>query len=889
MDKAEALKTLGLQGSPSPEAVQAALAERKAELERKKAEAPTEALKAKFDTLLAQLDAAAEALASDAPGAPATAGPSQPSPLSQTKLADLPQAARSHTSMASGAEAGAQIGLQAGQLLAGRYEIKGQIGAGGIGTVYDAFDRTKQEDIALKVMLPSLMQNERARQRFLDEARISARLSHPHIVNVHDVQQDGDFFFLTMELLEGQNLRQLMEARQLSRQPFDEQEARRLATTVTTALAYAHQHTIHRDIKPENIWVTEEGDYKLMDFGIARIQSTSQRTQTGAARGTAYYMAPEQLKGTSSIDGRADQYALGVLLYELLTGDVPAGRFKPLRELRKDIGRGFAATVEKALETRPEDRFADMAAFASAIQSGKGGVSLPSLPWKGVGLAAVILLALAGLAAAVGSGSFDFSSLMPMSAEQKAQAEGQLARLQGEIRVLKQRLETARRNLDSRLRDAERSNSDQLAALRRWHTTTENAIFNGRIIGELEGWLSMAEVLQKQGQYAPAEEAFTEVRFDYEKLNTEFQAGEQLHAADREAQAAKASWQSYARRHEFTGQSPSAERAQQHYNQAQGNSHAGKLQTALTNYQAAANRWRNAQRDDVVQAQVQKFQAAQAAAEAERQRRAAAEAERKRRAAAAEAERQRRAAAAAEAERKRKAAIVAGFSLVNIPAGRFRMGGTEYGNEKPIRTVNIKAFRMMAHEVTFAQWDACVADGGCKHKPDDAGWGRGNRPVMRVSWNDITQQFIPWLNQATGQRFRLPSEAEWEYAARAGSTTEYSWGDSISCSRARYGRRANGECSNSGGTVPVKSFAPNAFGLYDMHGNVWEWVQDCWNGDYQGAPTDGSASTRGDCSNRVLRGGSWSFEPNYLRSAVRFGYPASDPNDNVGFRLVQDR
>ncbi|MCG8392804.1 MAG: formylglycine-generating enzyme family protein, partial [Pseudomonadales bacterium] len=184
-------------------------------------------------------------------------------------------------------------------------------------------------------------------------------------------------------------------------------------------------------------------------------------------------------------------------------------------------------------------------------------------------------------------------------------------------------------------------------------------------------------------------------------------------------------------------------------------------------------------------------------------------------------------------------------------------------------------FRMQEHEVTWSQYQPCIDARACpdnSRSGGDNGWGKGTRPVIAVNWNDV-QAYIKWLKRQTGQKFRLPTEAEWEYAARAGSTTKYSWGDSISCSQARYGRRPGGECSNSkDGTVPVKSFAPNRWGLYDMHGNVWEWTQNCWEGD---------------CSKRVLRGGSWDDTPDFVRSAFRLGYSAR--SRAVGFRLVQDR
>ena len=227
--------------------------------------------------------------------------------------------------------------------------------------------------------------------------------------------------------------------------------------------------------------------------------------------------------------------------------------------------------------------------------------------------------------------------------------------------------------------------------------------------------------------------------------------------------------------------------------------------------------------------------------------------------------------------------------MVYIPTGSFRMGDISRGgdsDEKPVHRVSVGAFLMSATEVTFDQWDACVAAGGCSHKPNDSySWGRGNRPVMRVSWEDITKQYIPWLNRTTGEQYRLPSEAEWEYAARAGSETKYSWGNSIGNNKANC--RGCGSRWDNSKTAPVASFAANAFGLYDMHGNVWEWTQDCWNGSYKGAPSDGTAWLSGECSWRVMRGGSWDGSPSSLRSAYRFRGTAGLRINGNGFRLAR--
>lgn len=189
---------------------------------------------------------------------------------------------------------------------------------------------------------------------------------------------------------------------------------------------------------------------------------------------------------------------------------------------------------------------------------------------------------------------------------------------------------------------------------------------------------------------------------------------------------------------------------------------------------------------------------------------------------------------------------------------------------------------MGKHEVTFAEWDACVSDGGCGYRPDDSNWGRSQRPVIKVSWEDISNQFIPWINRKTGKRYRLPSEAEWEYATRAGASSAYWWGSSITCSQAAYG-----SCGKSS-TVPVGQYQANSFGLYDVHGNVWEWAQDCWHDSYAGAPADGSAwVSGGNCGSRVLRGGFWFNDPAGLRSAGRNRNNPSNRNTNNGFRLAQ--
>jgi formylglycine-generating enzyme required for sulfatase activity len=227
-----------------------------------------------------------------------------------------------------------------------------------------------------------------------------------------------------------------------------------------------------------------------------------------------------------------------------------------------------------------------------------------------------------------------------------------------------------------------------------------------------------------------------------------------------------------------------------------------------------------------------------------------------------------------------------GPEMVVVPAGSFIMGSpqSEEGRENdegPQRKVTFaNPFAVGRFAVTFDEWDACAADGSRKgYRPDDHhAWGRGQRPVNCVSWNDA-QAYIEWLAKKTEKPYRLLSEAEWEYAARAGSMTAFWWGDSISTDKANYSQHQLGK------TIPVNWFDPNPWGLYQVHGNVWEWTEDCYDDGYYGAPLDGSVSTSGDCSQRVIRGGSWDSGPEDLRSASRSRFTTNIRYLVLGFRV----
>ena len=231
--------------------------------------------------------------------------------------------------------------------------------------------------------------------------------------------------------------------------------------------------------------------------------------------------------------------------------------------------------------------------------------------------------------------------------------------------------------------------------------------------------------------------------------------------------------------------------------------------------------------------------------------------------------------------------------MVVVPSGSFMMGSPpgevgRYDWEGPVHEVTIaRSFAVGVYEVTFEAWDACVSGGGCGgYRPDDYwGFGRGRRAVTEVSWEDA-QGYVEWLSRKTGGGYRLLSESEWEYVARAGTRTRYWWGDEVGENRANCV-----VCWSQwvGGPVAVGSFLANGFGLHDVLGNAFEWVEDCWDDSYRGAPTDGSAWESGNCDSRVIRGGNSETYPEILRSAYRNRYTAGERlnNGHVGFRVAR--
>jgi len=225
-------------------------------------------------------------------------------------------------------------------------------------------------------------------------------------------------------------------------------------------------------------------------------------------------------------------------------------------------------------------------------------------------------------------------------------------------------------------------------------------------------------------------------------------------------------------------------------------------------------------------------------------------------------------------------------ALIALPGGTFEMGSnSDDPAERPVHKVSIgRPFAIGKYEVTIEQWNACADASGCP-RIDIEGNNSKSAPVRNLSWDDA-QVYVKWLTKTTGKTYRLPSEAEWEYAARGGTTTTYWWGNEM--------RKGYADCKDCGepwrkdGPVNVGSFLPNPYGLFDMNGSVWEWVGDCWHGSYKGAPPDGRVWDEAGCPMRVIRGGSWPDGGAYMQSATRFKYSASVRQSQNGMRVARD-
>ena len=735
------------------------------------------------------------------------------------------------------------------------FELRGFLGAGGFGIAYLGWNTELQIPVAIKEYLPSdCAVRERslsvvAKSRddaavyewglesFLEEARMLARFKHPNIVQIYRFFRAHGTGYIVMEYVEGQTLSERLKEHGV----VSEEQLRQILLPLLEGLEEVHRSGLtHRDIKPGNIIMRASDDSPvLLDFGAAR-QTVMARSRSMTAVLTPGYAPLEQYSEKGRQGPWTDIYALGALCCRAMTGKAPEESsdriLEDTLELLEESCRGqgspeFLRALDWALRVRPEDRPQSLAQWRAALDGVRElgqrqepreakPVPSPAFEPKRRWVGKLAAGLLSALVVA-GGGYFGWQEL---EAQRKAEA---LA----EVRLQK----------EAELKEMQR----QLAEARRKEAAEEEKRL----------------ALEAQRKEAEEKRRLAELEEQVKQLLAG--ASADLSARRLTRPVGNNAWEKY---QAVLSLSPG---------NAQAAAGMGRVLEEYMKLFGEALSQGDFERASGYLTQIGTLQPDSRLLEEGERRLAKAKAKAK-------------AKARAEAEPKaRVEAEALAVEMVAIPGGRFRMGdlsGDGGDRESPVHIVTIAPFEMGKYEVTFSQWDACVADGECP-RASDAGLGRGNRPVINVSWDDV-QGFIAWLNTRTGGGYRLPTESEWEYAARAGSESKYSWGDSIGSNRANCGDDCGDRWEN---TAPVGSFASNAWGLHDMHGNVREWVEDCWHDSYVGAPGDGSAWRSGGCRQRVIRGGSWYYHARILRSAFRDRYTRSYRDYYLGFRLARDK
>ena len=803
------------------------------------------------------------------------------------------------------------------------YRLDAVLGAGGFGITYRAYDAHLDKFVAIKEYLPvefatrteasTVVPHSTADAqdyhwgltRFLDEARTLARFDHPHLNKVHRFFESNGTAYMVLEYVQGETLAdRLTRERQLP-----EESLQRLLEEILSGLEVMHEAGyVHRDIKPGNLMLREEdGSAVVLDFGAAR-QAVGQRSKPITSILTPGYAPVEQYDGkVDRVGPWTDIYALGMVAYRCISGmgdgELPDAVARMLAHTRGDVGllpaveagKGrykpkLLEAIDWAIEVDEGDRPQSVEAWRQALAGGsrrksptksvRKATTRPTrgtttertgISWSSVALT-VVIVALLGAVTWLGWQTYP---------ELFGQGDGDTPAVTGQEAMVDMPAETPQ--------EAETGETGEAVAGMEQTPPVDGTSQPAPVEAAAES----AEPVVEQPATEPVKAAPAE----------EDEVTRLLAAAEADIKARRLTrpvgnnaWDRYLRVLELEPASPDAIRGMERVIESYG----GLFDAALgqEDFDKAAG-YLSSIGDLDPDSPV--FEEGERRLEAARQARAARLAEIERQRQAEEAARQ------AELERQRIAqAIEAHWSAFEtaiqaedldeatniltrvrglnpeepgLAAGEQRLAELKRKRRQVLvrealgEMVSIPgaSFRMGKYEVTFAQWDACVADGGCVgHMPDDEGWGRGNRPVINVSWDDV-QGFIDWLNAKTGGNFRLPTDAEWVYAARVGSTTKFSWGNRIG--------RNQANCDGCGSrwdddrTAPVGSFPANVWGLHDMHGNVYEWTQDC------------EKFSDGFCP---AQGGSWDYSPVFMRFTSRIGHPRLSRSNAGGFRLAQD-
>ncbi|GGY70410.1 hypothetical protein GCM10011613_13570 [Cellvibrio zantedeschiae] len=756
-------------------------------------------------------------------------------------------------------------------------------------TVYLAIQISVGRIVALKVMNPSLTSDPAFSERFQREATIVGQLSHPNIVAIYDIGRAEDLNYIAMDYLPNGSVHDKMI------NGMTGEEALRVTKEIANALDHAHEKGyIHRDIKPENILFRADNSAVLSDFGVAKgIVGVSRMTHVGTVVGTPHYMSPEQTRG-QTVDSRSDLYSLGVLFFEMLTGFLPYQGEDTVTIALKHISapipklplqyQAYQKMLEKFLAKDPDQRFQSGQEVSTAIDQLEAAARTPYIPNAAPEDLSVMALIRALFAATSQAIKWRWNRLTNLRWNKD---EGFHTRKSFNDSVFGS--EIAPTIFATRIQQQTHINPSLIIhnrSLRKLLLITGAVIISWCVLSVILQSIFAQQIAQGPQLLNKATRATASLFISPKPVTAKLTQNNARSSVSSKTQSSATSSVAV-----VTEQSSVAS-SQQVSSQASSialPTYALTIKTtpedarirlmnipekykegiALTSgrYNIELSKTGYKTRTEWIEIKNEPLSVS-FTLEAE-----------------------------LDLSNPAKATIpniVYGGknapALVRVPAGSFTMGNDNNMHSAPAHKVAIKAFAISKYEVTFAEYDF-FAQSTNKPLPGDNGWGREDRPVIHVSWNDAVA-YTQWLSKTTGKKFRLPTEAEWEYAARAGSTTTYWWGDNELDAKGKANCR-RGCSSNYSGlfgskTAPVGNYTPNAFGLYDVSGNVSEWVQDCYQDNYKNASSTGAATDEKQCTGRVVRGGSTKDNVQHLSTSARDNIPSGYLNETLGFRIVME-
>ena len=798
------------------------------------------------------------------------------------------------------------------------YRVIRKINQGGMSTVYLAIQISVGRVVALKVMNPQLNSDPAFSERFQREATIVGQLSHPNIVAIYDIGRHEDLNYIAMDYLPNGSVHDKMS------KGLSGEEVLRITREIASALDHAHEKGyIHRDIKPENILFRADNSAVLSDFGVARgLAANSRMTHVGTVVGTPHYMSPEQTKG-NSVDGRSDLYSLGIVFYEMLTGTLPYQGDEAVTIALKHISApipklpmqylAYQKILEKLLAKDPEQRFqrgrdligaiddlektyraptttATHPADLTVVNLAKALVSATynavrwrwnkarSLRWnpnRGFYFrpptkiteiffnaqhspaltvraeietqvhnafskknAALAKLGIAASLVLLGWCGFSIWYAKAVPVNSHPSTAGKLALATADFFITLPKTIPSKPTVVSTAQSTSTQANNSSIANVITQTATTSAM---NVTQEFATTSSMSEATLAQIDMATAVSSSSDATISEESSSSTPLITYALRVKTSPAEA-RVRILNIPDRYQPGIQLPA------------GRYH---IEVSQTGYDTQRT-WIEIIDQDLMPS----FSLTESIAPGD------------------------------ELSSQLVASIKSsGPEMISIPTGSFIMGNKDDSLAMPVHKVTIsKAFAMSKYEITFDDYDM-FAQATNRALPSDNRWGRGNRPVINVSFEDA-RAYVSWLSETTGKHYRLPTESEWEYVARAETNSLFWWGDDLkeASGRANCRRGCNSKFSGLFGakTAPVGSYPANGFGVYDTAGNVAEWVEDCFTENYTLHPKNGQAMVVKNCSSRVVRGGSAKDNAERLANHIRDYHRSEIFDAHLGFRVVME-